>query len=775
MADPESGGCLIKMMQTVRIHIEGIVQGVGFRPHVYRLAAKMGLSGWVNNGADGVRIEITGEEDAVRRFCRQLQASPPKQAFISAWDETPGETLHEGPFRIVESDSRQEKRVLLTPDYGMCADCEDELYDQDDRRYRYPFITCTLCGPRYSIITGLPYDRPLTTMHPFRMCPECQHEYDTPMDRRYYSQTNSCPSCAVRMTYTEGEKTLTGQEEILRHAVKRLRKGRILAVKGIGGFLLMCDATNPEAVQTLRQRKNRPFKPFAVLYPDEDAICGDVHMTAAERAGLYATEAPIVLLRKRHEQASGLAADDIAPGLNRIGVMRPYAPLLMLLTRDAGRPLVATSGNVSGSPIIFDNEQALKGLSALADGILMNDRDIVVPEDDSVIRFTRQGTRIILRRSRGLAPNYLGKALSSGVARLGLGADMKGTFALRHNDATYISQYLGDQDSYDAQQSYRHSLEHIAGILEFRPSELLTDLHPGYASTRLGRGIAGNQDIPLHSVQHHEAHFAAVLAENALQSAPETVLGVVWDGTGLGHDQQVWGGEFLLYENGAFRRYAHLKNFRHILGDKMAKEPRLSALSILRNTRHKEAVRRYFTDQEWSLYQGLLERSTLLSSSAGRVFDAAACLLDLRDRTTFEGEAASLLEAEAERSSRETRWDEKYGDHLLDPAWHLMQVLLRKNLGMSRQDNAFHFHYGLVRTIVYVAQQAGVQKVAFSGGVFQNGLLTELLESVPGLDLYFHQLLSPNDENISFGQLAHREITSKEVKPAVMDSLVVDH
>ncbi len=751
-------------MKTLHFHIEGIVQGVGFRPFVYHLAKANHLSGWVKNGSDGVHIEVSGPARRINNFRDMLRISPPGNAVIKARHEKELDHHHHGPFKIITSETSGGKKVLFTPDYGMCDDCEQELNNPADRRYRYPFITCTQCGPRYSIIRDLPYDRPNTTMDWMVMCDRCQDEYDSPENRRHFSQTNSCPDCAVTMKYYERDRIISNQDMIIDYAAGQLLEGKVVAVKGIGGFLLLCDATNEDSVQALRWRKIRPDKPFALMYPRESMIRRDAHITTAERTAIYSPESPIVLLRKRHEQDTGLAADAVAPGLNRIGVMRPYAPLLSLISNAVNRPLVATSANVSGSPIIYENKVALDEPYDIADGILVHNRDIIMAEDDSVVRFTRDGVRIILRRSRGLAPNYLPDVIRNNQSRLAVGASMKGTFALTQSSTTYVSQYLGDQDNYEAEESYHACLSHITNLLDFVPDVIYADMHPKYASTRYALELSRELDIPFELVQHHEAHFAAVLAENKLSESGKPVLGVIWDGTGYGHDGNIWGGEFMMFDGGKIEGFRRMKYFRHIMGDKMVREPRISALSILHESTHAGQLKQFFNDGEWNLYQGLLSKGTLKSSSMGRLFDAAACLLGICEVSTYEGEAPSLLEAEAERFDRKGQWEESPGDHLLDPAYHLLQVLLRKNMGIHVQENAYHFHYGLVRTIVYVARLARVKRIACSGGVFQNGLLVELLQSVPDIEVYLHKELSPNDENISFGQLAHADLRWKEAE-----------
>ncbi len=750
-------------MDAKHIHIKGIVQGVGFRPFVYRLAMEKKICGWVNNSTDGVHIHAEGKPESLKEFIYNIRHQPPKLSYINCMDLSPDDVVGYSTFQIRRSEEHHERSVLLTPDYAMCPDCERELFDPENRRYRYPFITCTLCGPRVSITRKIPYDRSNTVMDSYTMCPACRQEYDQVFDRRFYSQTNSCKECGFHLSLFckgIGKTEDYTSEQIIRFAIEELGQGKIIGVKGIGGYLLLCDATNPEAVRTLRKRKSRPSKPFALIYPDTAAIYRDLIVSDEELAEYHSAQAPIVLLRKRASQPSGLAAEAIAPGLGHMGVMKPYAPLLAIITHDFQKPVVATSGNVSGSPIIFDDNIACRALSDIADCIVSHDREILIPEDDSVLKITEKGRRIILRRSRGYAPNYLNSKSVSPQSTLALGASMKSTFSIQQRENTYVSQYLGDQRSYDSQVVYERTLNHFLETLDFQPDIILRDLHPGYATSALADQFCKTYHVPSLSIQHHEAHFAAVLAENELVHTREPVLGIIWDGTGYGTDSQIWGGEFIVYSDRSFHRVGHLEYYPHILGDKMPAEPRLSALSILSKSEFANHISSRFSGEELQFYLKLLAKNELQTSSMGRLFDAAASILGLIDRNTFEGEAAMLLEELAVTAGSPDEFKLPLTKELLSPVFHLEQIIYDLEKGIDKHIVAWNFHYRLVQLIRFVSKDLEMRKLAFSGGVFQNGLLVDLIEQHLGGDheLYFHQLLSPNDENISFGQLIHQDI-----------------
>ena len=596
-------------MNTYQIHINGIVQGVGFRPTVYRLATEMRLDGYVKNGSDGVHIFFNASEERANLFFKRIEQSAPSQSrILSSRLYNVEDTLFSGFSIVVEDDHsgekahRHEKKVLISPDTAICALCRIELHDRNNRRYRYPFITCTQCGPRYSIIDSLPYERRSTSMKHFSMCKSCDDEYKDVSDRRFFSQTNSCDECGVELCIRENaDSILTGDSgEVLSQVNDLLKRGKILAIKGIGGYLLLCDAMDASAIRSLRSRKHRPSKPFAVLYPDERSIRNDFECSEQEKALLESREAPIVLLRPKRDAWHNIVIEDVAPGLNRLGIMLPYSPLLELITSDFGKPLVATSANSSGSPIIYKDEEALAYLFGIADYVVSYNREIVIPQDDSVIEVSKFFNRkIILRRSRGHAPSFLRHRLRSKTCMLSTGAVLKSSFALSVNGNVFISQFLGSSESYEAQQMYKDTLCHWLKLYGVKPEKVVSDLHPDYFSHRYAVELASESGTDPEFIQHHEAHFAAVLAENDLLHASEPVLGVIWDGTGLGSDENIWGGEFFKYENNTMIRCHHFDYFPAIAGDKLAMEPRIAALCAAGNAGlQSDKLKRKFTETE---------------------------------------------------------------------------------------------------------------------------------------------------------------------------------
>lgn len=761
---------------TFHLHLTGQVQGVGFRPFVWQLARSMKLNGNVSNGADGVHIYVNTDTATAQVFSSRVQAEAPAIARIQAMELSEVESIYFDDFLITDSQDTGLASLQLTPDLALCDACRDEINDPANRRFGYAFTTCTHCGPRYSILQKVPYDRSTTTMAPFVMCADCEREYNDPTNRRFYAQTNSCPNCPVELSlFSDLGQCVTGsQTELIGYVVDALNAGQTVAVTGIGGYLLLCDATNANAIALLCDRKYRPTKPLAVLYPGVRQLQQDCYVADDELALLSSPASPIVLLNRRSETVSRLAIDQLTPGLSQLGVMLPYAPLLSLIAETFDLPLVATSGNVSGSPICYTNQQALEQLPAVADLILMHNRDIVVPQDDSVMRLSPTYRQpIVLRRSRGLAPTVTLNAPFRGVGVnaniLALGASVKSTFAWQLRGNTYVSQYLGDLESYDSQTSFRATLNHFLYLFEATPDCILTDQHEGYFSIQLARELAMIWDVPLVSVQHHEAHLAAVLAENGLTNEDEPVLGVIWDGTGYGSDGQIWGGEFITYQNGTFDRVGHFDYFDALLGDKMPREPRLSALSIAFNISGADGLlRSKFTEKEWNLYTKVSSQNKLKTSSVGRLFDAVAALLGLADIISYEGEAALLLENAAAQYVRTNGYatSESYlPDALLStpvPTRTIIVGIIRDiHTGYLTSQIAANFHYTLVQVVGAVARQTGIRQLAFSGGVFQNALLVDWLryELEPTYQLYFHRQLSPNDECISFGQLAHYALT----------------
>jgi len=753
---------LMKKMKTYHIHIKGIVQGVGFRPFVYKTALHQQLKGWVNNTHDGVHIEINSDKKTAQKFLDQLLKNLPPLAVVTDYSLKETKNRNYTDFQIIKSTKKGLPNLLITPDVAMCKDCRNELHNPGNRRYQYPFITCTNCGPRYSIITRLPYDRPHTTMAEFQMCEVCLDEYNNPMERRHYSQTNSCPDCPVEMQWYENEK-VTENFTNLDKVIDYWQQGKIIAIKGIGGYLLTCDASNEKAIQTLRTRKKRPYKPFALMYPDIKSALKDVFINKTEKEALQSNEAPIVLLPLKKKTGNVLPLDKINSGLGRIGIMLPYTPLYELLLSKYGRPIIATSGNITGSTIIYKDTDAIKELSKIADVILMNNRKIVVPQDDSVVQFTeKHRQKIVLRRSRGKAPVYINPQLNvEEQSILATGSMLKSVFAFSHQKNIYVSQFLGDTEIFEAQQNYEQTFQHLTNILQPKFDKVVTDMHPAYFATQFGQKTALEQSIPQISIQHHKAHFISVLGENNLWNNKEKVLGVIWDGTGLGDDGNIWGGEFFSFENHQINRLQHIGEFDFILADKMVREPRISLLALTHQMPDAEIfVKQKFSDTEWKIYRQLLRNTRLKSTSMGRLFDAVSSLLFSNDIHTYEAEASMKLEWKAHQYLQTHSKPESYLSEKL-PA-HFVSFIMKKiitNLAQNKDKGliAAQFHVSLADYIRLSAQKYDYKNIAFSGGVFQNALLVDLIieQMQRKYNLYFHKEFSPNDEGIAFGQLLY--------------------
>jgi len=753
-------------LRSYHLHIKGIVQGVGFRPFVYKLANEYNLKGWVNNSTDGVHIHLNTDQRGAEKFLKLLETNLPPLAVITA--STIKELVYQKHqnFEIIHSENDAKPNLLLTPDAAICDDCKEELHQSVDRRYKYPFITCTNCGPRYSIINKLPYDRPFTTMNPFKMCEVCQTEYDNPLERRHYSQTNSCHDCAIEMQLFENGK-LEENFTNLEYIIQKWLAGKIIAIKGIGGYLLTCDATNSEAIKILRKRKKRPTKPFALMYRDYKMVSGDVQISEAEKKELTSTHAPIVLLERKTIIKNLLPIELINNNLSRIGIMLPYTPLYELLLKKFGKPIIATSANITDSTIIYTDKKALEELTAIADVILLNNREIVLPQDDGVIQFTKKHQqKITLRRSRGKAPTYINPKLKVPEETVfAAGAMLKSVFGLMNMENVYVSQYMGNTSSYDAQLNYEHTFTHFKNIFSTEIDSVVVDKHPDYFATRFGKELALKNEATLVELQHHKAHFYSVLGENNLLDCNKNILGVIWDGTGLGDDQNIWGGEFFMYADKTIKRVNHVDEFEFILGDKMPREPKISALAIAHKVSGSENYLKHkFTTTEWSIYQKLLNKEdNLKSTSMGRLFDAVSSILFNFDIHSFEAEASMQLENEAAKYYYEN--DMTLKDSYLSEEndysnfiEHLLEVIIKDlDRSIDKSYIAAKFHITLVDYIIRIATKLHVRKIAFSGGVFQNALLVDLIIEYmkEKNEIYFQNEFSPNDEGIPFGQLMY--------------------
>ncbi len=745
------------------IHISGVVQGVGFRPFVYRLAHRHGLMGWVRNTPAGVEIAVDGCPAGVDAFAAELAATPPPLARIeSLWsDDRPANGFTR--FDILPSRPAGAAGQWVSPDIALCDDCRREMEDPGNRRHRYPFINCTHCGPRYSIIDALPYDRPSTTMAAFPLCPACQAEYDDPLDRRFHAQPIACPTCGPQLSlWDENGATLARRDEALRAAAAALHRGEIVAVKGLGGFHLMVAAPDEAAVARLRRRKHREAKPFALLYPNLAAVRAHCRVSDLEARWLTSPEAPIVLLDRRPDPQDRppRPAAAVAPGNPCLGVMLASNPLHHLLLDEVGIPLVATSGNRSGEPLCTGEDEALEQLAGIADLFLVHNRPIARHVDDSILRVVL-GREMLLRRARGFAPLpvELPGDLGENGPLLAVGAHQKNSVVLARGCHAFTGQHVGDLDTAAACAALERTAVDLARLYEITPAAVACDRHPDYHSTRL----AEKQGRPLHHVQHHHAHILACLADNRLAGR---ALGVAWDGTGLGPDGTIWGGEFLLVDGPHCDRVAHLRPFPLPGGDQAVREPRRSALGLLFAHGGPDGLARGdlpFSPNELAVLKAMLTRglNTPLTSSAGRLFDAVASLAGLRHRARFEGEAAMELEFALPPNPPEDAYplplvDRPGAPPVLDWGELLEQLLADRQAGVPIGLISTRFHRALVAATLAVARRSGEPRVALSGGCFQNRfLLTETILALQaaGFDVCWHRQVPPNDGGIALGQV----------------------
>jgi hydrogenase maturation protein HypF len=710
----------------IRARITGAVQGVGFRPHVYRMAQKHGVAGFVLNSTAGVVIEAEAEDGRVGAFLDDLRQNPPPLARIAHFSTEPLPDSGDRGFRVEASDTGGEPEAFLPPDLAMCADCRREIFDPHDRRYRYPFTTCTNCGPRYSIVDSLPYDRPRTTMRDFPMCPACEAEYRDPLNRRFHAQTNCCPECGPHLElWARDGRVLERRDDALRRAAQAVREGLILALKGIGGFHLVCDARNRNALGELRRRKRRPTKPFAVMLPEHG------------HPWLNTPASPIVLI----ENTLGLP-EEIAPDNPLAGVMIPYSPMHALLMDELGFPVVATSGNVTDDPICIDNHEALERLGGIADLFLVHNRRILRPVDDSIVREI-EGAPAVLRRARGYAPLPL-DAPGELPEMFATGGHMKNTVAFSRGRRVFLSQHLGDLSTPAAVENHRRMTADFRRIYNVSPRAAACDLHPDYASTQTARELG----VPVQTVQHHVAHLFSAVLEHRLDPP---VFAASWDGTGAGADGTVWGGEFLLWEDGVVRRTGHLRGFRLPGGEQAVREPRRALLGIAWEMQRPELARPLFDDNEWRVLVRMLERGFHCpwTTSAGRLFDAAAALLGLCTVSTFEGEAAMRVEFAARgapRTAQPVPMDEDWAP--------LFERLAGEELPTA--ERAALLHESLAVSIVRAARRAGAEQVVLTGGCFQNARLAEAAARrlrEEGFRPLLHREAPPNDGGLAAGQL----------------------
>ncbi len=741
----------------VRARVDGTVQGVGYRPFVYRLADELGVTGFVLNDERGVLVEAEGPADAVAAFVARLSGDAPPLASVTGVSVEDVDATGEAGFQIVASERGGAATAPVTPDSATCDDCLAELADPGDRRHRYPFTNCTNCGPRFTIVTGIPYDRPQTTMAAFQMCDACQAEYDDPADRRFHAQPNACPVCGPQVRLVERGGTRVEARDAVSAAAADLLEGRILAVKGLGGYHLACRADDEEAVATLRSRKRREDRPFAVLVADVDAARELVELGPVEEELLLSRERPIVLATRRPDAP---VAPSVAPGVPELGIMLPYTPLHHLLAADTGVPLVLTSGNVSDEPIAFLDEE-LERLEPIADRFLIHDRPIATRTDDSVVRAVRGGP-LMLRRSRGYVPSSLELPLAAARPILGAGAEQKNAFCLASGTRAWPSHHIGDIKNYETLQSLRDGAAHFERLFEVTPEIVAHDLHPDYLSTRYAqeREEAG---LLLHGVQHHHAHLAATLAEHG-ESGP--AVGAIYDGTGYGTDGTIWGGELLSGGLAEYQRVGRLVTAKMPGGERAIAEPWRMACSWL--TQMRAPLPPAFADiaqPRWNMVarMSMTGMGSPTTSSAGRLFDAVAAICGVRLEVSYEGQAAIEFEALADPAGGDPYpFPMEAGEMIvLNPRPTFMAILADIGAGVPIATISARFHRTIAQAtaeaLVIAAERAGVDIAVLSGGVFQNRLLLGLTAAAledAGLRVLMPRLLPPNDGQIAYGQVA---------------------
>jgi len=774
-------------LKSASISVRGIVQGVGFRPFVYGLAVKHNLKGWVYNTSEDVRIEVEGAAEAVRQFEQELETKAPPLAYIENVTVQYHRPVGCKDFEIRKSQAQEGKYQLISPDVATCQACLDEVMDPDDRRYRYPFTNCTNCGPRFTIIEDMPYDRAKTTMRYFQMCPQCQAEYDNPLDRRFHAQPNACPKCGPQVQLIDNQGNVLNESDPIAAASQLLREGKILAIKGLGGFLLACDATNDSVVKTLRQRKKRPSKPFAIMVATVDEAKRHCYVLPEEERLLTSPQSPIVLMIWKEDSS---VSREVAPNLWFLGIMLPYTPLHHVLLGDTGLPLVMTSGNLSEEPIARDNDEALRRLSGIADYFLVHNRDIYSGYDDSVA-IVERGTGQLVRRARSYAPYPIRLPFQARQV-LGCGTEEKNTFCLTKDNYAFVSQHIGDMENMETLEHFDNTISLYKRLFRIEPEIVAHDLHPDYLATKYAREL-GERGMKLIPVQHHHAHIASCLADNGLESP---VIGVAFDGTGMGADGNIWGGEFLVADYRGYQRVGHLEYLPLPGGDAATKRPYRIAVGYIlallgEDVANTVIASRDFigtkqsrlasigqvTGVEIEVIKRQIERkiNSPLCSSMGRLFDAVSALLDIRGEIDYEGQAAVELEMAA-YSSVITRGvsneaicgaQESYPYGIAsDKAIRIVRlrdllaaVVGDLHQGISKEMISLRFHNTVARVTNEVCQlianETGITQVALSGGVFQNRLLLRktvgLLES-SGFQVLTHRQVPCNDGGISLGQ-----------------------
>ena len=755
-----------KVVKLARISVRGVVQGVGFRPYVYRLAHEHNLKGWVRNTSGNVEIEVEGDSESLDRFLSDLEDKSPPMARLEHVEATFYSPKGYDGFEIFESLSQKGEYQLVSPDIATCEECRKEIFCPTDRRSGYPFTNCTNCGPRFTIIEDIPYDRPKTTMREFQMCPECQREYDDPLDRRFHAQPNACPRCGPSLELVDNSGKPVECDNIIRAAGDILKAGKILVIRGLGGFLLACDATSREAVELLRTRKKRPSKPLAVMVDTLEEIEGHCLISPEEKHLLQSPECPIVLLYWKNSSSSICPA--VAPKLKYLGVMLPYTPLHHLLLREAGRPLVMTSGNLSEEPIARDNDEALTRLGGIADYFLLHNRGIFARYDDSVYVVENNRPQAI-RRARGYAPYPIFLPYKSKQV-LACGAEEKNTFCLTKDKHAFVSQHIGDMENEETLEHFENTVKLYKKLFRVEPETIAYDMHPEYLSTRYALGLSSEQGLELVPVQHHHAHIVSCLVENEVEGP---VIGVAFDGTGYGTDGAIWGGEFLVADWYSFQRAGHLEYIPLPGGVAAIKKPYRMALGYLYTLLGEDVSLKglplgRLNPTELEIMKQQLKRgiNCPLTSSAGRLFDAVSALTGVRGEIDYEAQAAIELEMLVPDEVPEQKLEaypfsivEHQGVREIKLA-DLFSVVVNDVRGkVPAGIISLKFHSTVARMITgmckMIAGETGITQVALSGGVFQNRLLMKLTPSAlqrEGFSVLTHHLVPCNDGGISLGQ-----------------------
>lgn len=755
------------MNKRLLIYIKGAVQGVGFRPFIFRLAESLRLKGYVINSASGVTIEAESTENILQEFVRRIDSEKPPHAIIVSFEYSYLDPIGYNSFEIRESKSNGEISALILPDISVCDNCLKEMFDPNDRRYLYPFINCTNCGPRFSIIEKIPYDRPNTSMKKFEMCDQCREEYEDPLNRRFHAQPIACPKCGPQIEFWDSNgKIISYQNQALTDLSKKIKEGKIAALKGLGGFQLVVDALNDTAVQKLREKKHRDEKPFALMFPNIEMVKSECNISDLELNMLLSPESPIVLLKRKVENNSGYneISKEVAPRNPYLGIMLPYTPLHHLLMKELDFPVVATSGNLSEEPMCIDEYEALNRLQNIADYFLVHNRPIARHVDDSIVRSVNN-RRMILRRARGFAPLPIqirhDNAAANNKVVLAVGSHLKNTIAIKKGNNVFVSQHIGDLSTDESYSAFKTTIADLEQIYIAKPEVIVTDMHPEYLSTK----YAASTGLEQLEVQHHYAHIAACRLENQIEGE---ALGVSWDGTGYGLDETIWGGEFFYSTDSDYKHIAQFRKFRLPGGDSAIKEPRRTVCGLLYEIYGDNFINHLpltlksnFSKKELLIIQKILSQKINCpqTSSAGRLFDAVSSLLNICSTSNYEGQAAMLLEFSADKLENGEYPFQFTEDKITIIDWMQIveNILSDLNKNIQRSIISSKFHNTLAKIILSSAERFKFKKVILSGGCFQNSFLTEktitVLENA-GISVYWHQRIPPNDGGISVGQIA---------------------